>query len=110
MVSPRMLSDSHPVISKPCLPKRGEERAGKLEKRQQGAREQMLGGRLEGRLGMVEGVQAVLGEGNERGGGLRRRERTGASRRERREEESSGTGRATSSLFWALVESLLGWV
>ena len=30
----------------------------------------MLGGRLEGRLGMVEGVQAVLGEGVERGGVL----------------------------------------
>ena len=45
-----------------------------------------------------------------REGGLRRRERTGASRRERREEESSGTGRATSSLFLDLVESLLGWV
>lgn len=37
---------------------------------------------------MVEGVQAVLGEGVVRGGGLRRRERTGASRRERREESS----------------------
>lgn len=52
------------------MPKRGEEKAGKLEKRQQGAREQMLGGRLEGRLGMVEGVQVVLGEGVERGGVL----------------------------------------
>ena len=91
------------------MPKRGEERAGKLEKRQQGAREQM-GSRLEGRLGMVEDVQAVLGKGAKRGGGLSRRERAGASRRERREEESSGTGKATTSLFLGLVESPLGWV
>lgn len=81
-----------------------------MEKKQQGTKEQMLGGRLEGRLGMVPGVQAVVGEGVERGGGIRRRERTGGSGREGREEESNGTGKATSSLSLGLVESPLGWV
>lgn len=67
MVSPRTLVALTQGISKPCLPKTGEDRAREVGKRQQGDRAD-AGGRLERRLG--EGVGRGLGA-------LRRRERTG---------------------------------
>lgn len=65
-------------ISKPYLPKRGEERAGEVGKRQKRAREQVLGGRLERRLGRVVSLQGILGEEiGQRGGSEREGENRG---------------------------------
>lgn len=92
-----------PSAFQPCWPKE-EGEAGKLEG-QPGAREQILGNRLEGlTTGMV--VQAVLGEGVVRGGVLEGREQ--ASRR-RGEKKAVATGNHLLPLLESSGISL-GWV